>query len=44
MLCAERSVVMNFTLVAALIFLAALVLVVIVGVGERKNGHARDDE
>ena len=28
----------------ALIFLAALVLVVIVGVGERKNGHARDDE
>lgn len=35
---------MNFTLVSALIFLAALVLVVIVGIGERKNGHARDDE
>lgn len=35
---------MNFTLVAALIFVAALILVVIVGVGERKQGHARDDD
>ncbi len=34
---------MNFTLASAIIFLAALILVVIVGIGERKNGHARDD-
>ncbi len=35
---------MNFTLVSALIFLAALILVIIVGIGERKHGHARDDD
>ncbi len=34
---------MNFTMVAGLIFVVALILVVIVAVGERRNGHARDD-
>lgn len=35
---------MNFTLISALIFVAALILVTIVGIGERKKGHARDDD